>query len=143
MVSPAQAPFVARREYFGCLVYDRSNADYIPFDREATEIFEMSLTHSLDEVYRELSDHVTRQSFDTFIQLCSSIGLFKDGTFQGVFLQDTYPDYNHLYGPTMVYLQATRYCNLNCKHCWADAGAPRARELTILEVRKILDQMAE
>ncbi|MBS2034417.1 radical SAM protein [bacterium] len=139
----ATKPFVARREYFGCLVYDRQNSDYIPFDGEATGIFARSQDYSLDEVYRELSETVTRQSFDTFIQLCSSIGLVKDGTFQGVFLDNEMAEgAQYLSAPTTVYLQLTRYCNLACKHCWADAGAARPRELTILDIRKTIDEMA-
>ncbi len=144
MTDLAKAPFVARREYFGCLVFDRSNSDYIPFDQEATDIFEASLEMSPDEVYRDVAESVSRQSFDTFIQLCSSIGLFENGTFQGAFLdrKPTEGFYN-LSAPTMVYLQLTRYCNLACKHCWSDSGEARPRELTILEVRTLLDQMAE
>lgn len=139
----ATKPFVARREYFGCLVYDRARADYIPFDEEATGIFEKSQTYSLDEVYRDLSETTTRQSFDTFIQLCSSIGLIKDGTFQGVFLSPEMPEgAQYLSAPTTVYLQLTKYCNLACKHCWTDAGTARPRELTILDIRKIIDEMA-
>lgn len=139
----ATKPFVARKEYFGCLVYDRQNSDYIPFDGEATGIFARSQDYSLDEVYRELSETVTRQSFDTFIQLCSSIGLVKDGTFQGVFLDNDMPEGSqYLSAPTTVYLQLTRYCNLACKHCWAEAGPARPRELTILDIRKIIDDMA-
>lgn len=144
MTDLATAPFVARREYFGCLIYDRKNSDYIPFDQEASRIFELSVDHSVDETYRELADSVTRQSFDTFVQLCSSIELFKNGTFQGVFLPRRPPEgFHHLSAPTMVYLQLTRYCNLACKHCWADAGAARPRELTILEVRSLIDQMVD
>ena len=139
----ARQPFVARKEYFGCLVYDRRNSDYIPFDGEATDIFERSLTQSLDEIYRDLSDKFTRQSFDTFIQLCSSIGIMENGTFQGVVVNSAMPEGGkYLSAPTMVYLQLTRYCNLSCKHCWAEAGVARPRELTILNIRELLDQMA-
>lgn len=144
MTDLATAPFVARREYFGCLVYDRKNSDYIPFDDEATSIFEASQTQTVDEIYRDLKETVTRQSFDTFIQLCSSIGLIDKGTFQGVFLDRPLTDgFFHLSAPTNIYLQLTRYCNLACKHCWASAGDARPRELTILEVKKLLDQMSE
>ncbi len=139
----ALAPFVARREYFGCLIYDRAHSDYIPFDQDATEIFLRSQTQTLDEIYRDLSEKVTRQSFDQFIQLCSSIELMKNGTFQGTFIESTsHERLKHLSAPTMVYLQLTRYCNLACKHCWAEAGVARPRELTILEVRDLIDQMA-
>lgn len=140
----ATAPFVARREYFGCLVYDRQRSDYIPFDQDATEIFARSLGETLDEIYRSLAARVSRKSFDTFIQLCSSIDLVKDGRFQGVFLDSGLSDrIRHLSAPTKVFLQLTRYCNLACRHCWADAGAARPRELTILEVKHVLDQLAE
>ncbi len=144
MSDVARAPFVARKEYFGCLVYDRRNSDYIPFDEEATEIFERSLRQSPDEIYRDLAENVTRQSFDTFLQLCSSIGLLKDGTFQGAFIESQIQEGSaHLSAPTLVYLQLTRYCNLACKHCWAEAGAARPRELTILDIKEVLDQMSK
>lgn len=140
----ASAPFVARREYFGCLVYDRQRRDYIPFDRDALHIFRRSLEVPLDEVHREMAGKVTRQSFDTFVQLCASIDLMRDGRFQGAFLGNEVPErVQHLSAPTRVHLQLTRYCNLACRHCWADAGSARPRELTILEVRHLLDQMSE
>ena len=140
---PALAPFVSRSEYFGCLVFDRKNSDYIAFDHEANEIFQASLTKSLDEIYQALADSTTRQSFDTFIQLCSSIGLFDNGVFQGASINNAQDGLNMLTAPIQVYFQPTRYCNLACKHCWADAGQPRARELTILEVKNLLDQMSD
>jgi radical SAM protein with 4Fe4S-binding SPASM domain len=140
----ATAPFVARREYFGCLVYDRRRRDYIPFDQDALHIFRRSIEVSLDELHRELAEKVTRQSFDTFVQLCASIDLMKEGRFQGVFLGNEVADRTlHLSAPTRLFLQLTRYCNLACRHCWADAGTARPRELTILEVRSLLEQMAE
>ena len=140
----ASAPFVARREYFGCLIYDRRRRDYIPFDQDALHIFRRSTEVSLDEVHRELGGKVTRQSFDTFVQLCASIDLMKDGRFQGVFLGNEVAERTqHLSAPTRVFLQLTRYCNLACRHCWAEAGTARPRELTILEVRSLLDQLAE
>jgi radical SAM protein with 4Fe4S-binding SPASM domain len=139
----AKLPFVARKEHFGCLVYDRSNADYIPFDGEATSIFEKSLTQSPDEIHRDLMETVSRQSFDTFLQLCASIGLIKDGTFQGAFsLGEVTEGVKHLSAPTLVHLQLTKFCNMSCKHCWIDAGTPRANELTLPELCKLFDEMA-
>lgn len=139
---PALAPFVSRSEYFGCLVFDRKNSDYIAFDHEARELFEASLTRSLDEIYQSLAETTTRQSFDTFIQLCSSIGLFTNGVFQGANVDNTVDGLNTLTAPIQVHFQPTRYNNLAQKHCWAGSGEPRPRELTILEVKTLLDQMA-
>lgn len=140
---PALAPFVSRSEYFGCLVFDRKNSDYIAFDHEASEIFQASLTKSLDEIYQGLADSTTRQSFDTFIQLCSSIGLFENGVFQGAAVNNAQDGLNILTAPIEVHFQPTRYSNLEQKHCWAGSGEPRPRELTILEVKNMLDQMAD
>lgn len=101
------------------------------------------MTQSLDEIYSKLADSTTRQSFDTFIQLCSSIGLFDNGVFQGATINHAEEGVNTLTAPIQVFFQPTRYCNLACKHCWANAGQPRPRELTILEVKSLLDQMAD
>ena len=139
---PATASFVSRAEYFGCLVFDRKSSDYIAFDHEAAEIFQASLEGSLDEVYQQVSHSTTRQSFDTFVQLCSSIGLFVDGTFQGVTVDNSEDGLNCLSAPTQIFFQPTKYSNYSHKHCWADSGQPRSRELTILEVKKMLDEMA-
>jgi radical SAM protein with 4Fe4S-binding SPASM domain len=123
-------------------VFDRKNSDYIAFDHEAREIFEASLTQSLDEIYQRVADSTTRQSFDTFIQLCSSIGLFDNGVFQGANVNNADDALSTLTAPIQVNFQPTRYNNLAQKHCWAGSGEPRARELTILEVKNLLDQMA-
>lgn len=133
---------MSRSEYFGCLVFDRKNSDYIAFDHEARELFEASLTKSLDEIYQSVSETTTRQSFDTFIQLCSSIGLFENGVFQGARVDNASEGLNTLTSPIQVNFQPTRYNNLAQKHCWAGSGEPRSRELTILEVKSLLDQMA-
>ncbi len=136
--------FVARREYFGCLVYDREAHDYIPFDQEATEIFRETFKESLDSIYFKRSESVTRQSFDTFIQLCESIGLLQGGTFQGRFLETpTVEGLQQLSAPTQIHLQLTQYCNLSCRHCWASAGQPREVELTLVELRKLAKEMAD
>lgn len=123
-------------------MFDRKNSDYIAFDHEARDLFEASLSKSLDEIYQSLSETTTRQSFDTFIQLCSSIGLFVNGVFQGAAVDNTTEGQNTLTAPIQVNFQPTRYNNLAQKHCWASSGEPRPRELTILEVKTMLDQMA-
>lgn len=140
----AQSAFVLRRETFGCLVYNRAAHDYIAFDNDALQILRQSKDESLERVFASLGGKVSRMSFDTFVRLCASIDIIKDGRFNGDVLDNRIPERgNWLSGPTEVYLQLTRYCNLACRHCWADAGVARKRELTVIEVRNILDQMAE
>lgn len=47
----------------------------------------------------------------------------------------------HLNSPLIVWFEVTRKCNLTCTHCYIDAGRPRPSELTLAEVKEILDDL--
>jgi radical SAM protein with 4Fe4S-binding SPASM domain len=49
----------------------------------------------------------------------------------------------HLSSPLIVWFEVTRKCNLTCSHCYIDAGRPRANELTLAEVKRILDDLKD
>lgn len=142
---PATAPFVVREEHFGCLVYNRAACDYIAFDHEAFEIFKgLSQGLTPNQVYERLAGTASRTNFDTFLRLCASIELLDGDRFTGAFLHNRRPEQSRaLSAPTHLDLQLTRYCNYACRHCWADAGRPRDRELDILTVKTLFDQMAQ
>lgn len=42
-----------------------------------------------------------------------------------------------------VSLEITRRCNLRCRHCYSDSGAPRKDELTVGEIRALIDQLTD
>lgn len=45
------------------------------------------------------------------------------------------------YRPSLVSWNLTKKCNLQCPHCYLDAGAPAERELTTDECRDVIDEM--
>ena len=50
------------------------------------------------------------------------------------------PDF-HLASPLIVWFEVTHKCNLTCTHCYIDAGRPRDNELTLAEVKAVLDDL--
>lgn len=134
--------FVGRREYFGSLFYDFQRGDYIPFDWEATYIFELRPQHSLEEIAKKIEKRVSKESFLTFVQLCKSIELFdKDDQFAGRLLSYM-PVKSRLSAPLRVHLQLTNQCGLACRHCSQDTRDPLKNELSVPEIIKLIDEMA-
>lgn len=41
-----------------------------------------------------------------------------------------------------ISFETTRKCNLHCKHCYSDSGAPRRDELTVEEIKRLMDHIA-
>ena len=140
----ARARFVARPEFFGSLIFDRVNVDYIPFDQEATGILRLLATKSLDQVFGRLRSKVQRQAFEQFTALCQSIGMLDaQGRFAGAFIEDLTPPRGRLSAPTRVHFSVTNACNFRCRHCYASSGNPYAGELTTQEVHRLIDELAE
>lgn len=134
--------FVGRREYFGCLMYDRQRGDYIPFDWDATRIFDESQKRSLSEVQERFKEKITPQNFQTFVQLCKSIELMDvEGRFTGELLP-TKPVPEILSAPLRVHLAITNLCQLKCRHCSAPAREASSNELSLDEIKKLLDELA-
>lgn len=134
--------FVGRKEYFGSLIYDRERGDYIPFDWDATYIFEESLKHPLDAVFKKLDGRLTQQSFQTFVQLCQSIELLDNkGRFTGEILA-TPPAMNIISAPLRVHLTVTQECQLRCRHCSQKSRDAAPNELTLEELEKLFDDLA-
>jgi len=50
------------------------------------------------------------------------------------------PDF-HLSSPLIVWFEVTRKCDLNCTHCYIDAGRARANELSFGEIKSIIDDL--
>jgi radical SAM protein with 4Fe4S-binding SPASM domain len=134
--------FIGREEYFGSLIYDRQRGDYIPFDRDATFIFRTSIEKSPEELYDAITKNVSEQSYRTFVQLCQSIELLDGkGKFTGDFLSNSFVP-QVLSAPLRVHLQITNECQLRCRHCSQESRDPLADELTLDEIKKLLDDLS-
>jgi len=133
--------FIARKEYFGSLVFDRRTGNYIPFDSQATLIFERSLEKSLDEVYHDLKKSLSRKSFDTFIDLARGLRILNDeDRFSGTFVKAQEAD-NRLSAPVKIFLALTNRCNFSCRYCYKSCGSQLKNEFTTEEVLDLFDQM--
>jgi radical SAM protein with 4Fe4S-binding SPASM domain len=134
--------FIGREEYFGSLIYDRQRGDYIPFDRDATFIFKTSLEKEPEELFDAIVKNVSEQSYKTFVQLCQSIELLDaKGKFTGDFLSNSFVP-QVLSAPLRVHLQITNECQLKCRHCSQESRDPLADELTLEEIKKLLDDLS-
>lgn len=49
----------------------------------------------------------------------------------------------HLSTPLLAWLELTRKCNLDCPHCYIDAGRPRKDEMDARRWHEIIDEMAD
>lgn len=133
--------FIGRREYFGSLFYDFQRGDYIPFDWDATYIFELKPEHTLDEIAEKIKKRISRESFLTFVQLCQSIELFDaNKEFVGKLLPYM-PVKGRLSAPLKVHLQLTNKCELECKYCSQDDTEEKKDQLTLQEIFKLIDEM--
>ena len=136
--------FVGRPEWFGSLVFDRVNVDYIPFDQEATDIFRLLARKPLDKVYEFAGSGVHRDAFRQFVALCQSIELLDgEARFSGAFIDAMTPPRDRLSAPIRVHFSCTNACNFRCSHCCASSGNPYAGELTTPEVHRFIDELAD
>lgn len=125
------------------MIYDREKADYIPFDRDATEIFESSLEKNAETAAKTIANRVEQKNYETFVQLCQSIGILDGkGKFTGTFIGRDWSRENHLSAPLRVHFSCTKNCNFRCKHCYSSSGNPYPDELTTQEIKKLLDELA-
>ncbi|MGD2249667.1 MAG: radical SAM protein [Candidatus Methanofastidiosia archaeon] len=52
------------------------------------------------------------------------------------------PSVNLIHRLESISFETTHKCNLRCKHCYADANTQRDNELTVPEIKKLIDQSA-
>lgn len=138
--------FIARKEYFGCLVYDRDRKDYISFDDDAAVVFRESIAGtSLDEIRTKFCQTYSDQSFATFVALCKSIDLLDEhDRFNGDFIsKEILNNGSFLSFPIKLHLQITNECPLRCRHCSQSSYDRLENELSLAEIKRIIDEMAD
>jgi len=123
------------------VVYDRGKEDYIPVDHDATEIFDLSQKERSEKVLALFEDRIQRRSFQTFVELCQSIGLFDaEGKFTGAFLDRNWSTEGYLSAPLRVHFSCTKACNFSCRHCFSSSGNQYPGELTTAEIKRLVDE---
>lgn len=103
--------YIVRKEYFGALVYDNLQNDFIAFDEQSFEL--------LNALNRSMKDGIE----DSDIEFLKENGFLKnDGTPDyDIVVNDDVAD--ALSAPTRIHLLYTEKCNLNCRHCFTKKEA--------------------
>lgn len=135
--------FTVRHEHFGSLIFDHVSNDYIPFDQEATAIFDLAEREPISNFAARLHSEVDRASLERFGELCKQIGLVDGwGRFNGTFLEPSDLTEGVLSAPVRVHLALTNACNFRCNHCFSSSGSPYPDELTTFEVKQLISELA-
>lgn len=104
-----------------CSAYSRVIIFWIEFLRK-------SLAIERKKVEKILADPYARRGIKSIVKTFVHFGIRKPLT---------------VYAPFLVVWDYTYRCNLNCKHCYSNAGANHSAELKTLEALKVVDQLAD
>jgi len=126
--------FVARREFFGALVFDTETGRYSPFDDEAVTYFRSG-------TLPPAGDAEERDALDAFVASCRALGLVDaQGRFVPRWAEST-PRAGYLSAPLKVSLNVTSRCNLHCAHCYLGASSSTTTTLSHARIVALLDEM--
>jgi len=149
---------VVRREYFGGYIFNHYHIDPLPMNEIGMGIIELSngsktiaeIINSLCSIF-SLPFNILRttvlNALDAFSQyhaikfLEEKIQVPKISSRQLTI--DNNISHRHLTAPLTVLWDITYACNLKCEHCLAAARNKLPNELTLLEVKNVIDQLSE
>lgn len=129
---PQEPFFTFRKEPFGGIIFGSDDALFLEFDGEAYDV--------LVRWYRDRKRPSTLREAGLLISVAREIGLFpKNVTFmeQGETEDLGVPVFR---SPTLVDIQITDKCFLNCPHCYA-SSTPSGEHLPFDEIKRVFDQL--
>jgi AdoMet-dependent heme synthase len=142
---PSDIPrrFTLRVEANGALLYDRAAHQY--FQVSASEAFLLSASQEvpLDEAVTQLTDAVGEdEALEARDGLIDRGELSHGGRFEGRVLR--MQELRGAYGaPLVAHLGLTLACNYACAHCYSSSGKRAPNELTLPEIKGLIDRLAE
>lgn len=147
MIRPSKhslaGPMILVPQHFGSTVYDRRTSRYLPFEHEATSIFQALACEPLDALIQTTRAQERKQVLELFHRY-NNLGFFTLGRLFDGHVLPIVPPREHLSGPLAVHLEVTRRCSLRCAHCFA--GSPEntstACELTLSELDHLFGELA-
>ena len=120
---------------------------YIPRYREEANYIIVSKEDGNMDFYSKDSLDLLKQGKYSDIEkyklfnLDNILKLKKEGKLQHFFSEEYLELDNPLKSPISISIEVTRGCNLSCRHCSVKAGKERANELTLEEIRNVIDQV--
>lgn len=134
-------PLVLIPQHFGSLIFDRRTSRYLPFDREATEVFRDLVVTSADDLLNR-TEGPNRERLRDFIEYFENADFLQvDGRLAAEVL-DLSPPENHLSGPLALHLEVIGACNLTCTHCFAGTLPRNQNPLTLSEIDALNAELA-
>ncbi|MHC9539948.1 MAG: radical SAM protein [Vulcanimicrobiota bacterium] len=128
--------FSGRREFFGSLLFDRDQHDYMPCNDDETSFL-------LEGAFRAPVNRLQQRRFADFESLCRDIRIVNEkGEYQHQWLENTIQE-GHLSAPLKVSVNITSNCNLRCRHCYSYIESGAKNEMTLSMAENLMDQMAE
>jgi mycofactocin biosynthetic radical S-adenosylmethionine protein MftC len=127
--------FILRKEYFGGLIYDRSNMGVEILDVEEYDFMRQLKTNQLRQAKTEKQK--------TLVNKLKLKKIPSDKTFEADYIEAPIIIEGVTSAPLRTYYHITFGCNLTCKHCMNGGTSKSDDELTTKEAITVLDQLAE
>lgn len=127
--------YLARREFFGSLLFDSEENRYIPFDEKQTGFL-------LDGNFGPPVNRLEMQAFASFEAACRQRGVVDPS---GHFLHawaNGRPGAGYLSAPLKLSLNVTSCCNIRCRHCYAYLHSGEKSEMNVAQAASLIDEMA-
>ena len=141
-----RTPFVLIPQYFGGIVFRRSDARYLPFDGETTDLLRKLVGFRIDQVLADLAPNdPKREELCRFFEVFEKQGWFTPAGRFAAEILDLDPPPDHLAGPLAVHLEVTADCNLRCSHCFTGDLSARTLDgapLTLPELQRLFAELA-
>ncbi|MGJ5199640.1 radical SAM/SPASM domain-containing protein [Bradyrhizobium sp. HKCCYLRH1030] len=128
--------YVLRNEFFGGIVYDRVERDYLHLDHLAVRLLKQpSKPLSGAELRRFDADRAEAGEVLADLrdrQLPGNVEVLGNAAIPGM-----------LSAPLRIFLEITYRCPEKCAHCYTESGDKRPNELSLANKLDIVDQMAQ
>ncbi len=124
--------YKVRREMNGAIIFDTHEKGALSFLEK--------------ETYNALISPFDLKSLHSEFFIQNKFYIFKNGKWEANFIHIDVCNSNQtewLSAPKRIYLELTRRCNLRCKMCYNASTDSLPNELTTLQFKEILDQMAQ
>lgn len=132
------------------LIYDTVTGSEKRPNRSAFDFLSLATgTKTFQEITQELS----KKSGEPFDEIWPNLAVLTETMIEdGLLTVSESPFENPRTPPPSVTLvrrlehvsfETTRKCNVRCKHCYSASGPPREKELTVSEIKHVIDQLAD
>lgn len=130
-----------REEFFGGLIYDQKHRKYIYIDEFVLDMI-------------SLGDHIENTEYRTELQkkhgvteneLGEIVSNLRIMELNKMNIENVGKGKNESYlsAPLRIFYDITYECNLRCKHCFTMSGEKNQNELTHIERKRLIDEMAD